>query len=238
MSVRPVLRPGPLHAPLPAPLYAIVDAEVLGPAGVPGAVGEIAASGIGWLQLRAKSFSGRELFTVAEGCLRALAGSGARLWIDDRADVAALLPVAGVHVGQHDLPPRAVRQVVGDRFWIGLSTHTRAQLEAADADPDVDLIAVGPIFPTAGKARPDPVVGVSFLRWARRRTCKPLVAIGGIGPGNLEQVLAAGADAAAVLGAVCRGGVAAVGANCRRLLAAAAAAATHAPSGRGQDRDP
>ena len=108
----------------------------------------------------------------------------------------------------------------GPPVWIGLSTHGEEQLLAADADPDVDVIAVGPVFPTTGKESPDPVVGLDFVRWARSRTAKPLVAIGGIGSGNLAEVLAAGADTAAVIGAVCRGGEVLV--NCRRLLAAAA----------------
>jgi thiamine-phosphate pyrophosphorylase len=109
--------------------------------------------------------------------------------------------------------------VVGADVRIGFSTHDEEQLAAADADPAVDVIAVGPVFPTTGKENPDPVVGLPFVRWARERTRKPLVAIGGIGAGNVAEVLAAGADAAAVLGAVCRGGVGEVRANCLRLLA-------------------
>jgi thiamine-phosphate pyrophosphorylase len=88
----------------------------------------------------------------------------------------------------------------------------------------VDLIAVGPIFPTTGKAGtpPDPVVGLELLRWARAATAKPLVAIGGIDTASVAAVLAAGADAAVVLGAACRGDVRS---NCRHLLAAAGVAA-------------
>jgi thiamine-phosphate pyrophosphorylase len=144
--------------------------------------------------------------------------------VDDRADLAALFPVDGVHVGQRDLPPAAARRVVGGGVRIGLSTHDEEQLAAADADPAVDVIAVGPVFPTTGKEDPDPVVGLSFVRRARERTRKPLVAIGGIDAGNVAEVLAAGADAAAVLGAVCRGGVGEVRANCLRLVIAAGAA--------------
>jgi thiamine-phosphate pyrophosphorylase len=110
---------------------------------------------------------------------------------------------------------------VGANVKIGLSTHDEGQFAAADADPAVDVIAVGPVFPTTGKEDPDPVVGLELVRWARERTRKPLVAIGGIGAGNVASVLAAGADAAAVLGAVCRGGVREVRANCLRLTAAA-----------------
>jgi thiamine-phosphate pyrophosphorylase len=178
----------------------------------------MAEAGVGWIQVRAKSLSGLSFYRALEECCRAVEGTGAALWVDDRADLAALFPVAGVHVGQTDLPPAAVRKVAGGGLWIGQSTHGEAQLAAADEDADVDVIAVGPVFPTASKERPDAVVGLPFVRRARARTAKPLVAIGGIDAGNAAAVLAAGADAVAVLGAVCRG---AVGENCRRLLAAA-----------------
>lgn len=202
-------------------VYAIADAEALGPVALPDAVAAMAGSGLRWIQVRAKRLSGGAWYGTLEACVRAVEGTGAELWVDDRADLAALFPVAGLHVGQRDLPPAAARRVVGPGVRIGLSTHGEEQLAAADEDPEVDVIAVGPVFPTTGKERPDPVVGLGFVRWARERTPKPLVAIGGIDAGNLAQVLAAGADAAAVLGAVCRGDVQA---NCRRLLAAASGA--------------
>jgi thiamine-phosphate pyrophosphorylase len=199
------------------PVYVIADAEALHPRPLQEAVAEMAAAGIGWIQVRAKQLAGSEWYRSLEGCCQALAGSGVSLWVDDRADLAALFPVEGLHLGQADLPPAAARRVVGRGLRIGLSTHGEEQLAAADADPEVEVIAVGPVFPTTGKRRPDPVVGLAFVSWARARTRKRLVAIGGIDAGNLAAVLAAGADAAAVLGAVCRGDV---GANCRRLLAA------------------
>ena len=201
-----------------ATIYAIADAEALHPRPLPEAVAEIAEAGIRWIQLRAKRYSGAAWYGAVEGCVRTLEKSGVELWVDDRADLAALFPLQGVHLGQEDLPPAAARRVVGRGVRIGLSTHDREQLAAADADPEVDVIAVGPVFPTASKQRPDPVVGLAFVAEARRATAKELVAIGGIDAGNVAAVLAAGADAAAVLGAVCRGDIRA---NCRRLLAAA-----------------
>jgi len=207
-----------------SPLYAIADAEALHPRPLPAAVAEMAAAGVRWIQLRGKRLSGREWYSALAGCCRALEGSGAELWVDDRADLAALFAVQGLHLGQADLPPAAARRVVGRNVELGLSTHDEEQLAAADADPEVAVIAVGPVFPTTGKERPDPVVGLDFVRRARARTAKRLVAIGGIDAGNVAAVLAAGADAAAVLGAVCRGESRDIGANCRRLLAAADAA--------------
>src|SRR4051794_2461738 len=202
-------------------VYAIADAGALGAGALPAAVAEMAGAGIRWIQGRAKDLSRSAWHAALAACCRTLEGSGVRLWVDDRADLAALFPVEGVHVGQRDLPPAAARRVVGGDVRIGLSTHDEEQFAAADADPAVDVIAVGPVFPTTGKENPDPVVGLSFVRRARERTRKPLVAIGGIDAANVSEVLAAGADAAAVLGAVCRGGVREVRANCLRLLAAA-----------------
>jgi thiamine-phosphate pyrophosphorylase len=203
--------------PRPARIYAIADAGALAETPLPAAVAAMAEAGVRWIQVRAKKLPGGEVYRALDACCRAVEGSGAALWVDDRADLAALFPVAGVQVGQEDLPPDAVRRVVGREMWIGRSTHGENQLAAADADPDVDVVAVGPVFATTGKERPGPVVGLEFVRWARARTAKPLVAIGGIDSGNAAQVLAAGADSVAVLGAACRGDVKEA---CRRLLAA------------------
>ncbi len=212
----------PRRAPSPPRLYAIADGEQVADGRLAPAVAAMAAAGVRWIQLRAKRLPDDELHRQVEACCRALAGSGAALWINDRPDLAALVPAAGVHLGQDDLPPPAARRVLGAGRWIGRSTHDGEQLAAADADPAVDVVALGPIFETASKAAADPVVGLDGLARLRRRTSKPLVAIGGIDAGNAARVLAAGADCVAVLGAVCRGDVER---NCRRLLAAVEGAA-------------
>jgi thiamine-phosphate pyrophosphorylase len=204
-------------------VYGIADAGVLGAEGVAPAAAAMAAAGIRTIQVRAKALPGDAFHRVLEACCRALEGSGVALWVDDRADLAALFPVAGLHLGQRDLPPAAARRVVGEGPAIGLSTHGDEQLEAASADLEVAVVAVGPIFATASKERPDPVIGLEGLARARALTAKPLVAIGGIDDSNLAAVLAAGADAAAVLGALCHGDVAA---NSRRLVAAAGCASS------------
>lgn len=218
---------------VPGRVYAIADAEALGTVPLPVAVAAMAEAGVRWIQVRAKRLSGSALYRALEACCRIIEGSEgsegseAELWVDDRADLAALFPVAGVHVGQTDLPPAAVRRAMGamgamgNALRIGQSTHDEDQLVAAEEDADVDVIAVGPVFPTASKEQPDPVVGLSFVRRARARTAKPLIAIGGIDAGNAAEVLAAGADAVVVLGAVCRGDAGTIGKSCRRLLAAA-----------------
>ncbi len=210
----------------PPRLYAIADTDALAPRTLPEAVAEIARAGVPWIQLRAKGRGSREFLRWIEESAEQLQEIEAQLWIDDRADLAAIANaksdrIFGVHVGQRDLPPHAVRQVVGDAVAIGLSTHDEAELLAADRDPDVDVIAIGPIFPTQSKAQADPAVGLDFVRWARAATRKPLVAIGGIDAGNLAQVLAAGADSVVVLGAICRPREgSSIGDACRDLLSA------------------
>jgi thiamine-phosphate pyrophosphorylase len=204
--------------PEPPRVYAIADAGVLAPGTLPAAVAEMASAGIRWIQVRAKGFAGGTLLTQLEACRRVLESSEVDLWIDDRVDLAALLPVFGVHLGQEDLPPREARAILGGEKWIGLSTHSESQVAEAEAEEAVDLVAFGPVFATKSKERPDPMVGLPGLTAARRLTVKPLVAIGGLDAGNLGEALAAGADAVAVLSAACREPVAE---SCRRLLAAA-----------------
>ncbi len=211
--------------PIAPRLYGIADGDALGLERLPRAVEAMATAGVRWIQIRAKQVSDRVLYGLVENCLARLEGRETSLWINDRPDLAALLPVAGVHLGQDDLPPAAARAVIGRAStrrcgepWIGRSTHDLEQAEAAAADVNVDVVAIGPIFATESKDRPDPIVGLDTLRRVRARVAKPLVAIGGIGAGNLASVLAAGADTVAVLGAICHGDIAG---NCKRLLAVA-----------------
>jgi thiamine-phosphate pyrophosphorylase len=150
------------------------------------------------LQLRHKGHFHRSLFAdterIADLCRRA----GTACIIDDRADIARLVG-AGLHVGQEDLPPAMARQLIGEASTLGFSTHNAYQLRAAAEEP-VDYLAVGPIFSTGSKDRPDPVVGTGNLRQWRPLTERPLVAIGGITRENALEVLAAGADSVAVIG--------------------------------------
>jgi len=215
----PVVRTAPRRAQPAGAVYAIADVDTLGSDGpaVIEAVAAMARGGAVWVQLRAKHLADRDFLSLAHGCRQALDGTSTDLWIDDRPDVAALCGAVGVHLGQSDLPPAAAREVLGPEIWIGRSTHDREQVLDAAADAAVDVVAVGPVFETRSKEQPDRQVGLDFVRWARAATPKPLVAIGGIGPETIARVVAAGADAAAVISAVCRGSVED---NVRRLRSA------------------
>ncbi|PYX68434.1 MAG: thiamine phosphate synthase, partial [Acidobacteria bacterium] len=100
--------------------------------------------------------------------------------------------------GQDDLSPEGARRVIGDKLWLGVSTHNPDQLKAADAT-SADYVAIGPVFPTTGKRNPDPVISLEGVRKARILTRKPLVAIGGITRANCRSVIEAGADSVAVI---------------------------------------
>jgi thiamine-phosphate pyrophosphorylase len=117
--------------------------------------------------------------------------------------VAALCGADGVHVGQDDLPPEKVRAFAGSKLLIGHSTHNPDQVTLADTLP-LDYIAIGPVFPTHTKENPDAVIGLDVVRAVRNLTQKPLVAIGGITLANAPSVLAAGADAVAVISGLVR----------------------------------
>lgn len=151
------------------------------------------------LQLRAKDAPARETLAL----LRALAPMchriGVPLVANDRPDLAALAGCDWVHVGQADLPIDRVRRIAPG-LGVGISTHTWSQLEdALGAFPT--YVAFGPVFETATKAKPDPVVGVAGLRGAYARALDhgtPLVAIGGI-TREKARLLVGAADAIAVI---------------------------------------
>ncbi|HXM68920.1 MAG TPA: thiamine phosphate synthase, partial [Candidatus Acidoferrum sp.] len=125
-------------------------------------------------------------------------GSRAKLIMNDRADLALIAEFDGAHVGQEDLLPESVRRIIGSNCWLGVSTHNPEQLQEAD-QTSADYLAIGPVFSTSSKDRPDPVVGLDGVRRARQLTRRPLVAIGGITRANAASVIEAGADSVAVI---------------------------------------
>lgn len=201
-------------------LYAILDRATLDARGI--GVGEFARelreAGVRLVQYRDKLGAPQEILRAAAEIAAAFAGSGARLILNDRADLAVLAGWDGVHVGQGDLPVEAARRVMGAGV-VGVSTHTEEQvreavepmsqkrdssnlLRAGYGQPDSwpDYVAVGPVFATASKADAEPVIGLEGVRRARALTTRPLVAIGGITLANARSVVEAGADAVAVIG--------------------------------------
>lgn len=185
-------------------LYPIVDLDALREAGLPAPAfaGRVLLARPPLLQVRAKRTTARDTLAALRALLPLCRAAGTWLFANDRPDLALLAEADGVHVGQDDVPISAVRRLA-PALRVGVSTHDLAQLEAA-LDQRPDYVAFGPIFPTASKDRPDPVVGLERLTEASAKARArgiPLVAIGGIDLSRAPDVGARGA-VGAVIGAL------------------------------------
>ena len=179
-------------------LYAIVDAAFFHTAReVVDFARELKSTGCTLLQYRNKSGNSRVILEQARELKRSL-GDSVHLIMNDRADLCLAASFDGVHVGQDDLSPESVREIIAPDAWLGVSTHNPEQLREADLT-SADYLVIGPVFSTSSKDKPDPVVGLEGVRRARKLTRRPLVAIGGITRANAAAVIAAGADSVAVI---------------------------------------
>jgi thiamine-phosphate pyrophosphorylase len=179
-------------------LYAILDSSLFPDTqALCASTEELVAGGVTLLQYRNKTGNPRQMLEQARELKRGI-GNGVKLIMNDRPDLCLAAGFDGVHVGQEDLSPEGARKVIGEGLWLGVSTHNPEQVRLADAT-SADYIAIGPVFSTASKANPDPMVGLEGVRRVRALTRKPLVAIGGIIRGNCRAVIEAGADAVAVI---------------------------------------
>jgi thiamine-phosphate pyrophosphorylase len=158
------------------------------------------AGGVDVVQLREKHMRNEELATEAHAARVLCAELGALLIVNDRPWVAREAGADGIHVGQDDIPPAEVRELVGPQMLIGLSTHSREQIDAADASI-VDYIGVGPIHETPTKPG-RPAVGVELIGYAAAHAAVPFFAIGGLDATNVGAALDAGATRVCVLRAI------------------------------------
>jgi thiamine-phosphate pyrophosphorylase len=201
--------------------YAIVDAKLLVERrlAIETMAEGLRLAGVTVVQYRHKVGSPQQVLAGAAVVREVLEGSGCRLIMNDRADLAVLAGFGGVHVGQGDLSPEDARLVVGVKRWVGLSTHTEEQVRAAELSC-ADYVAVGPVFATGTKVDAEPVIGLEGVRRARALTGKPIVAIGGITRENARSVIEAGADSVAVISGLLREGepVAKVAGDFLRIL--------------------
>jgi thiamine-phosphate pyrophosphorylase len=150
--------------------------------------------GVDIVQVRERELPDRELLRVLEEARAVTARLGIPLVVNDRPDLAVLCGADFVHVGQEDLPVDSARRFgVG----VGLSTHARREIDAAEAD----YIGVGPVYATPTKEG-RPGVGLDLVRYAAERARAPWFAIGGIDVSNVRDVAAAGASRVAVVRAI------------------------------------
>lgn len=196
---RPAGSPAP--RPLPSPLYVILDPEVARGRALPDLLDAVLAGGCRLVQLRDKRMPLSDLYGVAKGLAERCRRAGALFIVNDRADLAIAVGAGGLHVGQDDLPAEAARRLIPAGMTLGVSTHDLAQARRA-LEAGADYVAVGSIYPTGSKTGFQ-LVGPELVRTVRPEIPVPLVAIGGINADNAAPVVEAGADAVAVISAVC-----------------------------------
>lgn len=211
-----------------SPLNAILDFDAAAARGwrLPDLARAFLDGGARFLQVRAKSIDSGPLLEICEEIVADAHRAGAIVIINDRADLAALAGADGVHVGQTDLAPAEVRRLLSQETVVGLSTHTRDQVDRALAQP-ISYVAVGPIFGTATKATGYEAVGLDLVRYAAGGGAQgvkgpviPVVAIGGITIERAPAVIEAGATSVAMIGDLLDGDPAARVRACLRQLGA------------------
>jgi thiamine-phosphate pyrophosphorylase len=187
-------------------LYALVDPQRSGGHALPDLARRVVDGGATLVQLRDKLGSTRDMVERARAIKAALAGTGTRLLVNDRVDVALAAGADGVHVGQDDMAAPDARSLLGAEATIGLSVKTAAQ--AADAPLEaLDYICIGGVFATTSKDNTSAPIGVAGLRsilaaLRARSGDLPVGAIAGIDASNAADVIAAGADGVAVIAAL------------------------------------
>ena len=181
-------------------LYLITDRKIAAKP-LPEAVRLALQGGVKAVQLREKGLPVRELLALAQE-LRAITREfGAKLFINDRVDVAVAVGADGVHLGHQSMPPEAVRKAAGKGLLIGVSTHNREEARAAEAG-GADFITFGPIFETPSKAEYGIPVGIDAIKKLKNEVDTPIFALGGINSGNVNHVVVSGASGIAMISAI------------------------------------
>ncbi|HEV8672934.1 MAG TPA: thiamine phosphate synthase [Methylomirabilota bacterium] len=183
----------------PLDLYVILDPAVAGGRELELLADAVLTAGARWIQLRDKGATTRVLAARARQVRARVRAAGGVFIVNDRLDVALAVGADGVHLGQDDLAPAAARPLAPG-LVLGASTHSLDQARRAQAE-GADYVALGSIFATGSKAGFE-LVGLEALRLARPHLTVPLVAIGGITVERVPAVLAAGADAVAIISAI------------------------------------
>lgn len=157
-------------------------------------VKQMLEAGIKIIQYREKELSMLKKYRECLGIRDLTNRFGACFIVDDDVDLSLAVEADGVHVGQEDLPVEKVRELVGEKMLIGLSTHSPEQADRATKSGLADYIGVGPLYQTFTKKDVQPPVGLSYLDYIVRRHYIPFVAIGGIKESNVADVIRHGAD--------------------------------------------
>ena len=157
--------------------------------------------GVDVIQLRDKHLGDEALVTAAREFRAAADAGGALFVLNDRPELVAACGADGVHVGQEDGSPAHARAEAGPDAIVGRSTHAPEQCDAAEADPDVDYYAAGPVHATPTKPG-RPAAGLAYVEYVAAHARKPWFAIGGLDAGNTHEVVARGAERIVVVRAI------------------------------------
>lgn len=183
-------------------IYLVTDRALCGSRTVEQVVAAAVRGGVRAVQLREKELNTRAFVERARRVHAVTSAAGVPLLINDRVDVALAAGADGVHLGQSDMDYAAARRLMGPDALIGVSVESLEQLAAAEAT-DADYFGISPLCLTSTKKELTQAWGMAGLRRAREQTARCLVAIGGIDAGNAGAVRCAGADALAVVSAIC-----------------------------------
>lgn len=153
------------------------------------------------LQLREKTIHASSLYHLAQALRRITALHGARLLVNDRADIARAAGADGVHCPENGLAPPVVRRIAGDHAIVGVSTHSIESARAAERS-GADFITFGPVFETASKMKYGPPQGLEKLREVTAAVGLPVFALGGVTPERAASCIEHGAWGVAVISAV------------------------------------
>ncbi len=182
-------------------LYVITDEEISHGLSHVEVARKAAEGGADAIQLRDKARTSKDLLSIALQIREVTRTAGVTFIINDRLDLALASGADGVHLGQEDLPIPFARKVSGRGFIIGTSVRTVEEALIAETE-GADYIALSPIFNTPTKSDAGPGKGLEMLKRIKAAVSIPVIAIGGIGKGNVRQVMDAGADGVAVISAI------------------------------------
>jgi thiamine-phosphate pyrophosphorylase len=183
-------------------LYLITDRGILPPGrSLPEAVREALIGGVKSIQLREKDLSPKALFPLARELRSLTREFGARLFINDRTDLALACEADGVHLTSNSLPTNIVRTILGPDKLIGVSTHCLDETLQAQEE-GADFVTFGPVYFTQSKAAYGPPVGVQKLAEICSKVRIPVFALGGINLNLVEEVMASGASGVALISAI------------------------------------
>jgi thiamine-phosphate pyrophosphorylase len=182
-------------------LYLITDRKQTGDIVLTDIIEEALKGGVRAIQLREKDLSSRELYELAFELRKLTNRYDARLFINDRIDIALAVDADGVHLGLNSMPLHRVRRIVGSNKLIGLSCHNQVNAIMAQEN-GADFITFGPVYYTASKAQYGKPVGIEKLEVVSHLLQIPVLALGGIKKGNIHEVMAAGASGISLVSAV------------------------------------